>query len=49
MKKSIWLASSALLAGLSQASLALAQEADAAPPDIEDVVVTAERFGFGHT
>ena len=49
MKKSIWLASSALLAGLSQASLALAQEADAAPPDIEDVVVTAERFGSGLT
>ncbi|WP_299173987.1 TonB-dependent receptor [uncultured Brevundimonas sp.] len=49
MTKSILLASSALLMALGQTSTAWAQQPDVATDTVDEVVVTAERFGSGLT
>lgn len=49
MTKSIWLASSALLMALGQATGAQARQADTESGALDEIVVTAERFGSGLT
>ncbi|PZN99754.1 MAG: TonB-dependent receptor [Alphaproteobacteria bacterium] len=49
MKKSMWLASSALLLAFGPSTAVFAQQSEPGTDDLGDVVVTAERFGSGLT